>query len=33
MNETEILRHIRSAYGAMIAEAAAKHRHRPDVMA
>jgi hypothetical protein len=33
MNETEILRHIRTAYGAMIAEAAAKHRHRPEVMA
>jgi len=33
MNETEILRHIRTAYGAMIAEAAAKNRHRPEVMA
>ena len=33
MNETEILRHIRTAYGAMIVEAAAKHRHRPEVMA
>jgi hypothetical protein len=33
MSEIEILRHIRTAYGAMIAEAAAKHRHRPEVMA
>jgi hypothetical protein len=33
MSETEILRHIRSAYGAMIAEAAARNRHRPEVMA
>jgi len=33
MNETEILRHIRTAYGAMIVEAAAKNRHRPEVMA
>ena len=33
MSETEILRHIRTAYGAMIVEAAAKHRHRPEVMA
>jgi hypothetical protein len=33
MNETEILRHIRTAYGAMIAGAASKHRHRPEVMA
>ena len=27
------MRHIRTAYGAMIAEAAARHRHRPEVMA
>ena len=33
MSETEILRHIRTAYGAMIVDAAAKHRHRPEVMA
>jgi hypothetical protein len=33
MNETEILRHIRTAYGAMIVVAAAKNRHRPEVMA
>jgi hypothetical protein len=33
MRETEILSHIRTAYGAMIAEAAAQHRHRPEVMA
>jgi hypothetical protein len=33
MSETEILRHIRTAYGAMIAEAAARHGHRPEVMA
>jgi hypothetical protein len=33
MSETEILRHIRTAYGAIIAEAAAKYRHRPEVMA
>ncbi len=33
MSETEILRHIRTAYGAMIIEAAAKYRHRPEVMA
>jgi hypothetical protein len=33
MRETEILRQIRIAYGAMIAEAAARHRHRPEVMA
>jgi hypothetical protein len=33
MNESEILRHIQIAYGAMIAEAACKHRHRPEVMA
>ena len=33
MSETDILRHIRTAYGAMILEAAAKHRHRPEVMA
>jgi hypothetical protein len=33
MTETEILRHIRTAYGAIIAEAAAKNRHRPEVMA
>jgi len=33
MNETEILRHIRAAYDAIIVEAASKHRHRPEVMA
>ncbi len=33
MSETEILRHIRTQYGVMIAEAAAKHRHRPEVVA
>jgi hypothetical protein len=33
MSETEILRHIRTAYGAIIAEAAARRRHRPEVMA
>lgn len=33
MNEPEILRHIGTAYGAMIVEAALKHRHRPEVMA
>jgi hypothetical protein len=33
MNEIEILRNIRTAYGAMIVEAAAKHRHRTEVMA
>jgi hypothetical protein len=33
MSEPEILRHIRTTYGAMIVEAAAKHRHRPEVMA
>ena len=33
MSETEILRHIRTAYGAMIVEASARHRHRPEVMA
>jgi hypothetical protein len=33
MNETEILRHIKTAYGAMIFESAAKHRHRTEVMA
>jgi hypothetical protein len=33
MTETEILRHLRTAYGAIIAEAAAKNRHRPEVMA
>lgn len=33
MNETEILTHIRNAYGAMIAGAAARHRHRAEVLA
>jgi hypothetical protein len=33
MNETEILRHIRTVYGAAIVEAAARNRHRPEVMA
>ena len=33
MSETEILQRIKTAYGAMIAEAAAKNRHRPEVMA
>ena len=33
MSETEILRFIRETYGGMIAESAAKHRHRPEVLA
>ncbi len=33
MTETEILRHIRITFGAIIAEAAAKQRHRPEVIA
>jgi hypothetical protein len=33
MNEPDILRHIHTAYGAMIIEAAAIHRHRPEVLA
>jgi hypothetical protein len=33
MNETEILRYIKTVYGAMIAEASADHQHRPEVMA
>jgi hypothetical protein len=33
MNETEILRHIKTVYGATIAEAATRHRLRPEVMA
>jgi hypothetical protein len=33
MSDTEILRHIRTAYGATIVEAAARHRQRPEVMA
>jgi hypothetical protein len=33
MSETEILRFIRETYGGMIADAALKHRHRPEVLA
>ncbi len=33
MTENQILEHIRTAYGALIVEAAAKHRHRPEVLA
>jgi hypothetical protein len=33
MNEADILRHIHTAYGAMIIEAAAQHRHRSEVLA
>jgi hypothetical protein len=33
MNETEILLHIRTAFGSMIAGAAAIHQHRPEVLA
>jgi hypothetical protein len=33
MSDTEILRYIRTAYGVMIDEAAAKHGRRPEVMA
>ena len=33
MSETEILRHIKTTYGAIIAEAAARNRQRPEVMA
>ena len=31
--EIELLQHIRTAYGAVIAEAAARYRHREEVMA
>jgi hypothetical protein len=33
MSETEILQFIRATYGEMIAQAASKHRHRPEVLA
>lgn len=33
MKEIGILRHIRTAYGALIVEAASRHRHRPEVLA
>ncbi len=33
MNELEILRHIRTAYGALIQASATRHGHRPEVIA
>ncbi len=33
MNELEILRHIRNAYGTLIQASAARHGHRPEVVA